>query len=143
MPNDEQTWDGRTSSLGWVLQRASARVERAMEQRLSRHGMNIRQFAVMMTILEQGGLSQSEIGARFTMPAYAISRAIDMLEEAGLAERRPHPTSRRRLTIHPTEKGKALGAELVAIVHEVNDSFAAPLSPQERARLLALLGRLI
>ena len=143
MSLEKETQQVRTTSLGWMIQRIARRLDAAMEQRLSRHDMTVQQFAVMMTVLETEALSQSEIGERFGMPAYAISRAIDHLEDLGLVERRPHPTSRRTLTIHPTGEGRAISEALFGIVKEVNDELAAALSPSERSQLQALLSQVV
>ncbi|RVT82203.1 MarR family transcriptional regulator [Rhodobacteraceae bacterium CCMM004] len=133
----------RATSIGWLLQRAARQAEAAMEERLTDVGLSVQQFAVMMTVLEDPGLSQTEIGARFSMPAWAISRAIDHLVAEGLVERRAHPTSRRTLAIYPTEEGRALAGRLFAIVGEVNDTVSAPLTGAERGTLAALLVKLV
>lgn len=132
MSIEDQTHHTRTTSLGWMIQQIASKVNRSMEKRLSRHGLNLQQFAVIMTVLEFDGLTQTEIGERFSMPPYAISRAIDHLERAALLERRTHPKSRRAFTIHATDKGRALSSSLHAIVREVNDELAAPLSRDQR-----------
>lgn len=133
----------RTSSLGWMIQRLARRLSQAMETRLDSHGLSLSQFAVMMTVLENDGLSQTEIGDRLGQPPYATSRAIDHLESVGLLERRPHPTSRRTHTVHATAAARALSRDLFAIVQEVNDTLAAPLSDQERATFLTLLTKVM
>ena len=143
MTLEQDTRRVRTTSLGWMIQRLSRRLERAMAERLAALGLSLPQFAVMMTVLETPGLTQAQIGDRFEMPAYSISRAIDQLEEAGLVERRPHPASRRAHTIYPTARGQALGADLFAVVGAVNDQLAAPLSARERDRFSRLLTKLL
>ncbi len=143
MSIENETRQVRTTSLGWMIQRLAGRLDRLMEERLSAHGLTLQQFAVMMTVLEFEGLTQSEIGARFGMPAYAISRAIDHLEGAGLLERRAHPTSRRAHTIHVTEKGRQLGPDLFRIVGDVNAELAAPLSDQQRDKFAELLSAVL
>lgn len=138
-----ETQQVRTGSLGWMIQRIARRLDQAMEQRLRAHGMTLQHFAVMMTSLETEGLSQTEIGVRFGMAPYAISRAVDHLETAGLLERRAHPTSRRTHTIHTTKNGRALSRDLFSIVREVNDELARPLSASERDQFRQLLERLL
>ncbi|NNE78954.1 MAG: MarR family transcriptional regulator [Silicimonas sp.] len=114
-----------------------------MEEKLSPHGLNLQQFAVMMTVHEFDGLTQTEIGERFSMPPYAISRAIDHLEQANLLKRRQHPTSRRALTIHATEDGRTLGLALFEIVNDVNNELTAPLTDSQREQLGGLLKALL
>ena len=139
MSVEKDTRRTRTTSYGWMIQQIAGRLNRAMESRLSPHGLNIQQFAVMMTVLEEGGQTQTEIGSRFSMPPYAISRAIDHLVQAELVERRAHPTSRRAFTIHATEKGRALAPVLFGIVGDVNAELTAPLTKEQREQLGTLL----
>ncbi|MCV6593148.1 MAG: MarR family winged helix-turn-helix transcriptional regulator [Silicimonas sp.] len=143
MTISQQTKRTRTSSLGWMIQRIGGRLNRQMEARLGEHGLSVPQFAIMMTVLERDGLTQAEIGQSYGMPAYAISRAIDHLEDTGLLERRPHPTSRRAHTIHTTPAGQDLGPTLFGIVKDVNAELAAPLSAEERKTFAALLRKIL
>jgi DNA-binding MarR family transcriptional regulator len=133
----------RTSSLGWMIQRIAGKLDRAMEARLSAHDLTVAQFAVVMTVLEHEGLSQTEIGERFGMPAYAISRAIDHLENTGLVVREPHPTSRRTHVIHATDAAYDLSASLFDIIRDVNAELATPLTTAERSEFLRLLKKLL
>jgi len=132
----------RTTSLGWMIQRIAKRLDLAMEARLSPLDMNLLHFAVMMTVLETEGLTQTEIGSRFSTPPYAISRALDHLEKAGHLERRAHPKSRRSHTVHASVQGKALGPTLFAIIRETNAELTAALSASEGDVLQGLLAKL-
>jgi len=129
----------RETSIGWMIQRLARRLDDAMNARLAEHGLNLQQFAVMMTVLEHGSLTQAEIGRRFAMPAYAISRAIDGLEEAGLIAREAHPTSRRAHQIRATEKGLALAPALFELVGRINADLTRELGRDDADRLHELL----
>lgn len=133
----------RRSSIGWLVQRVAAAAEREMAARLEPLGLSVLQFAVLVAVLERPGASQAEIGARFGQPAYAISRALDALEAAGLVARRPAPGSRRAKGVHPTEAARALAPELQAIVAETNATLTAPLEAGERQALAELLRRIL
>ncbi|MEL7014372.1 MAG: MarR family winged helix-turn-helix transcriptional regulator [Pseudomonadota bacterium] len=143
MAIEDDTKDVRSNSLGWMIQRIAQRLNDTMAEQLAPHDLTLQHFAVMMTVLEHAGLTQTEIGARFAMPPYAISRAIDHLVEKGFVERHPHPTSRRAHTIHATEAGQALSGTLFAIVRDVNAGFTAPLSEPERESFRSILTRLM
>jgi DNA-binding MarR family transcriptional regulator len=114
-----------------------------MAERLSPLGLSVLQFAVLGAVLEHPGASQAEIGARFGQPAYAISRALDALEAAGLVARRPDPHSRRAKGVHPTPAAETLAPRLREIVAEVNATLTAPLDASERQTLARLLDRLL
>jgi len=141
--SDSELTRARLSSIGWMLQRVATTAEREMAARLAPLGLSVLQFAVLVAVLERPGASQAEIGGRFGQPAYAISRALDALEAAGLVERRPDAQSRRINVVHPTETARALATQLREIVAESNAALTAPLSAQERQALAGLLARLL
>lgn len=133
----------REASMGWLIQRLAGRLDRAMEARLADLGLTLPSFAVMMTVLEDGPMTQAGIGKQFGMPAYTISRALDALEAAGYVERRPHPTSRRAHDIHATAAGLRLAPELHGIVRAVNADLVAGLDAEDSAAFLRLLKRVL
>lgn len=133
----------RTNSLGWMIQRIARQLDRAMESRLSEIDLNLQQFAVMMTVLETDGQTQTEIGNKFSIPPYAISRALDHLETSGHLERKPHPTSRRTHLVFATDQGRKLAPRLFAIVREVNSDLVAAFSAQEQNDFHKLLTKMM
>lgn len=132
----------REDSVGWVMQRLAKRLNDEMDKQLATLDLTVAQFAVMMTVLESGGMTQTEIGRRFGWPAYAITRVLNALEERGLLERRADPSSRRSFNIYASAEGKNLGPELFAIVQAVNGDFMGRLPQEDRAefrRMITLL----
>ena len=138
-----RTREARQGSLGWLIQRASTRIEAALSQALAEQGLTIQQFALLMRVLEHDDQNQTELGAAHAMPAWAISRALDGLESAGLITRRRCPISRRSQRIRATPAAQARAPALHALVAEVNARAFAPLSPEQRAQLHSLLTALV
>jgi len=133
----------REGSTGWLVQRLTGQLDRAMDAALAPHGLTVQRFAIVMTVLENEGLTQSEIGERFRAPAYQITRSIDALAADGFLERRPHPTSRRTNTVHATRQSLALVPTLVKIVETVNADLLAGLKAEECAQMHDLLGQML
>lgn len=132
----------REDSVGWVMQRLAKRLNDEMDKQLATLDLTVAQFAVMMTVLESGGMTQTEIGRRFGWPAYAITRVLNALEERGLLERRADPSSRRAFNIYASTDGEKLGPELFSIVQAVNGEFMGRLPQEDRAefrRMITLL----
>lgn len=129
----------RQGSAGWHIQRLAGQLDRAMNDALAEHGLHVQSFAVVMMLIENEGLSQRQIGQRFSAPAYAISRAIDGLERDGFLERRIDPASRRSNTVHATQKAKRLAPMLFKIVADVNARLLARLDEAERVHMIGLL----
>lgn len=132
----------REDSVGWVMQRLAKRLNDEMDKQLATLDLTVAQFAVMMTVLESGGMTQTEIGRRFGWPAYAITRVLNALEERGLLERRVDPSSRRSFNIYASAEGEKLGPELFSIVQAVNGDFMGRLPQEDRVefrRMITLL----
>lgn len=139
----EQTRQARENSLGWMIQRLAGQLNSDMGHRLAKLDLQLPQFAVMMMVLEHEPLSQAEIGKGFGMPAYAISRALDGLQDIGLVQRQPDPASRRAHVISTTAAGRAMAPKLHQIVAAVNDDLVRDFDDQEQAQILWLLRRLV
>ncbi|MCW1933865.1 MarR family winged helix-turn-helix transcriptional regulator [Pararhodobacter zhoushanensis] len=133
----------RHASPGWLIQRLSRRFEAEMEADLAPHGVTLGQFALLMASLEAEGLTQTDLGTIFAMPAWKISRHLDGLEASGLVIRQPDPASRRTHRIVPTEAARALAPALRGVGQAVNARLLAPLAPGDRDRLVALLQQVV
>lgn len=137
----KQTANVRQSSVGWLVKTVAAKYDKALKKQLDAHGLNPGHFAIMMTLLEQDGVTQAAIGKRVSMPSYATTRNIDALENLGLLERAEDETSRRNLSIRVTAKGRALAPTLFASVRQVNAQALSRLDDGEIEQLKILLSK--
>ena len=133
----------RTNSVGWMMKIISSRLGSHIKQELKHLGLNLKQFGVLMALLEWEGLTQTEIGNKITMPGYATTRTIDALEKKQLIERRTDERSRRSYRIYLTDKGHATGLELFIIVNKVNEDLLSVISATERKQLTTILQKIL
>ncbi|MBF0193532.1 MAG: MarR family transcriptional regulator [Magnetococcales bacterium] len=133
----------RVNSCGWLVKVLSLRMDKDMETELGDHGLNVKHFATLMTLLEQDNLTQTEIAQRVRNPQYVTSRLLDKLEERQLIERRPDPNSRRSHRVVLTDNGRSMKQILPAIVKRVNKKNLSPLDTDERTELIRLLKKLL
>lgn len=138
-----ETAAARMGSVGWQVQRVARRFESAMTEALRAEELTLAQFAILMSVTESDGQTQTEIGAGFSMPPWQISRALDGLQALGLIERRACTQSRRVHRIHATEAALTRAPGLRAVIAAVNAQVLAPLADTERAALSALLRQLL
>lgn len=133
----------RKSSVGWMLKMLSASLDNEMNSKLKPLRLNLAQFAILMTLLESDCLTQVELGKKISLPGYATTRNLDILEEAGLVKRQPHETSRRSLRVHVTDEGRAIAHKLFPIVREVNGELLSTLSNHEILQFETILTKLL
>ena len=67
---------------------------------------------------------------------------LDQLEADGLAERRMHPSDRRKHAVHLTAKGKRTLAKARQLALDYAEELLAPLDAEERETLRLLLRKL-
>lgn len=126
-----------------MLKRLSVALDDQMSNELQPLDLNLGQFAVLMTLLEAEGLTQTEIGKKIGMPGYATTRTLDALEEKQYVERRKDERSRRSHRICLTDHSRRIAPELFRIVRSVNEQLLSTLSTAETQQLAAILKKLV
>lgn len=129
----------REGSFGFLLQTVARRIDANMKEQLAAIGIDVKIFANLMYLSERDGINQRQIGEMLDFPDYYTSRNVDALVNAGLAERRPDPNSRRSTLIFLTDKGRSVARKLPPVIAECNARFLEPLSESERKQVIGLL----
>ena len=132
----------KKTSTGWLIKSLGVWLDKQMDIRLAPLGLSKGQFAIIMTLLENEGVTQAEIGRKILMPGYATTRNIDKLELDKLLKRQRHKSSRRAHSIYLTEKGRALAPTLLSIVNDVNSVFLESIDDKNRKELTGILSML-
>jgi DNA-binding MarR family transcriptional regulator len=83
-----------------------------------------------------------ELARRLHCDASYVTSIVDGLEQAGIAERRPHPRDRRIKTVVLTGRGVEVLAEVDAVLATTPAAFEV-LTEQEHEQLRQLLGRVV
>ena len=130
-------------SVGWLVNSAALKVNELMSNALQALNLTQGQFAIMKTLSEGDNITQKEIGKVVSMPAYAMTRNLDVLEQVGLLERKVDERSRRSFRICLTGKGRKLSPKLFDITRVVNEEFVAGLTQTEIEQLTKLLKKIV
>jgi MarR family transcriptional regulator, transcriptional regulator for hemolysin len=129
------------SDLCWLLSRASHALTTELTAALEDVGISPRTHAVLITALT-GEHTQSEIARRVGLDKTTMVVAVDELEAAGLAERRPSSTDRRARVIGVTEAGRRTVEQADAVLDRVREDVLGALPADEREVFLRALGTL-
>jgi MarR family transcriptional regulator, transcriptional regulator for hemolysin len=70
------------------------------DRRARAHGMTRAQWALLIWLERQPGLSQKELAELLEVEPITVARLIDRLEARGMVERRPDPRDRRIWRLH-------------------------------------------
>jgi MarR family transcriptional regulator for hemolysin len=70
------------------------------DKRARAHGMTRAQWAILIWLERQAGLSQKELAEILDVEPITVARLIDRLQARGMVERRPDPKDRRIWRLH-------------------------------------------
>lgn len=82
------------------------RVGRELRREARKVGVSPEQVSLLVAIKYAPGVGVGELAARERVSAAAMSKHVDRLERAGLAERRPSADDRRRVGLTLTDEGQ-------------------------------------
>lgn len=101
-----------------------------------------REWRVLGAVVENPGISPSDVAERVFLDRARASKAIGCLLDKGLLLRKPKPGDARHATLMPTDKGHQLYQSLLPVVAQHNQSLLAVLSSEEMVALDSMLDRL-
>ena len=97
----------------------------------------------MLTLIDADpGVTQQQLVERTRIDPSSMVGLLDELEERGLAERRRHPSDRRKHALHLTAKGRRTLGRAREVARGVVEKVLAPLNQRERETLQGLLRKL-
>jgi DNA-binding MarR family transcriptional regulator len=141
MFGEERPPEALSQYTGFLLNWVAAGSRRRFEKVLEDLGLKLQGFALMTTVETAPGSTQQELVGLTHIDPSTMVQTLDFLSEAGFAERRPHPTDRRKHTIHLTKKGeRALARAREAARDAAGETFRR-LDAEERRELHRLLAK--
>jgi DNA-binding MarR family transcriptional regulator len=128
----------RASSLV-LLKRLGFNAKQKSFEEYEKAGLSPYHHAILALLDEGVPETQAAIADSLGYDRGTLVGLLDELEEKGLIERRRDPDDRRRHLVTLLPAGKQKLAELRAISKQVEDTFLAPLDPEQRKSLHVLL----
>jgi DNA-binding MarR family transcriptional regulator len=128
------------------LFRAAHLADDRLGERIRRHDLEPGWFDLLAALRRSGTpyeLNPSELIRTTLLSSGGMTKRIDRLEHEGLVERRPDPADRRGTLIRLTPLGRALIDDALAAHVANEEELLAPLSAADRARLDAVLRKLL
>jgi len=131
-----------TEVIGYLVREAHRAYMRALQSRISAHGVSMGQWFFLCALWEEDGLTQRELSQRVGMMEPTTVTALNGMERAGLVTRVRNAHDRRKVNIFLTDKGRALRGTLEPYAKNLNQAALTGLSPGEAATAVSAIRRM-
>ncbi|MFJ8542600.1 MarR family winged helix-turn-helix transcriptional regulator [Streptomyces sp. NPDC093586] len=126
----------------WLLGRAAARGRALVAEALAAEGLKMWHHVVLSAVRDLAPVAQADLGRGIGLDPKDLVGVLNDLQAAGLVVRAPDPDDRRKNAVSLTEEGGRVLARCEKAARTANDELLAPLTAQERARLLDMVRRI-
>lgn len=109
----------------------------ALNDALGPWGITAGQFAQLLTLYEEDGLTAADLSRAVGIEPATMTRTLQRMERDGLIRREPDPDDARRQRIRLTDRAWSIEAEVKAAAGRINEVVLAGLPPADRERLLS------
>ncbi|WP_432097595.1 MarR family winged helix-turn-helix transcriptional regulator [Streptomyces sp. bgisy100] len=133
----------REASLGYQINHLARLLERALRDRIAAFGVVPGQFAQLLALYEQDGLTQRELCERVQIEQPTMANTLRRMERDGLVERVPDPNDGRQALVLLTDRAHEIRDGLVAIAHTVNETATRGLDAPDVDALLRSIAQVI
>lgn len=141
--NDGSSTLVRRSSLGYQINHLARLMAQALRVRIAPLGVVPGQFAQLLALYEQDGLSQRELCERVRIEQPTMANTLQRMERDGLIRRLPDPADGRRSAVVLTERALGLEDDLVGAARNINSEATQNIAEDELAAFMATLARII
>ena len=133
----------REASLGYQVNLLARLLAQALRERIEPLGVVPGQFAQLLALYEQDGLTQAELCGRVQIEQPTMANTLARMQRDGLIERVPDPGDGRRSLVMLTPRARELQDQLVDAARVVNATATRGLDEQQLSGFLATLAAVI
>jgi MarR family transcriptional regulator, transcriptional regulator for hemolysin len=124
------------NNIGFVVNRTAKAFVKALDSKLrEKVGVTFGQWKVMVMLVNQDGLSQTEIADRLGLEGPTLIPIIDKMEKEGLVIRKVDLSDRRNNRIYRTEKADALWDNMIKCALEIRQVSVKDI-PEENINIM-------
>jgi DNA-binding MarR family transcriptional regulator len=129
----------KQNQLGFLLGRVGRAHHKLMRQSLGDSGLHRGQPPVLFTLSEQDGRTNSELAALLEVTPATTTNMVKRMEQAGFVTRRRDAEDERVSRVYLTDAGRAVLAEMEAVIHQTETIMFDGFALEERVLLRRLL----
>jgi DNA-binding MarR family transcriptional regulator len=126
-----------------LLHRAGQCAADIFQGEMAEGGLTPRQYAVLQTVAQNEGLSQTALVERTGIDRSTLADIIRRMIKKGLLQRRRTKEDARAYAVRLTEEGNRVLRSAEPVARKVDDKILSVLSATERDRFLQDLGKIV
>jgi DNA-binding MarR family transcriptional regulator len=132
----------RLDSLGYQIALLNRLYDRRLQDAFEDLGVAPGQFAPLVMLFEQDGLTQAELCRRINVEQPTMANTLDRMERDGLIRRQPDPEDRRRATVHLTSRAAEMRIAVISRARKVAGQAVHRFPIAEQEQLFNMLARM-
>ncbi len=133
----------RIDSLGYQIGLLNRLYDRRLQDALKASGVAPGQFAPLVMLFEQDGLTQAELCRRINVEQPTMANTLERMERDGLVRRKMDSDDRRRAHIFLTPRARDIQSQAMEAARSVSSRAVGRLSLAEQDEMFRLLSRLV
>lgn len=133
----------RGASLGYQVNHLGRLLAQALRRRIAPLGVVPGQFAQLLALFEQDGLTQRELCDRVRIEQPTMAKTLQRMERDTLVRREPDAADGRRTRVVLTSRARRLEQRLVDAARDVNAVATRDLGDEELAAFMQTVARII
>ncbi|MXO62436.1 MarR family winged helix-turn-helix transcriptional regulator [Qipengyuania oceanensis] len=114
---------------------------RISEQYRARFGLKVPEWRIMAVLGDAGHLTQRDLTAATLMDKVAVNRACKVLEDRGLAVRKPNKDDGRSHHLELTEEGRAMHGGIMPLARAMEAEIVSGFTDEELTQFCTFLAR--
>lgn len=133
----------KRKSAGYLANHMARLFAQGLAARIKPLGIVPGQFAALLALWEEDGLTQKELIARLDLEQATMANTLSRMERDGLIRRTPHPSDARAQQIWLTPASRAIQQAAQEAAMNQNQLALSDLSPAEQQQFIDLMNRVI
>lgn len=131
-------------SIGYKITNTAKLITNRLNQNFKQNHLPVthEQWAIMIRLWEQDGLTQNSLATLTKKDSPSISRLINNMEKRELVKRVPHPVDKRTNLIFLTASGKKLQMSMIEQAQNTVDQISEGIDEQEMEIFLKVLQKI-
>jgi DNA-binding MarR family transcriptional regulator len=133
----------RIDSLGYQIGLLGRLYDRRLQDVLKDFGVAPGQFAPLVMLFEQDGLTQAELCRRINVEQPTMANTLQRMERDGLIHRKDDEADKRRALVYLTPRARDIQTKVMESSRAVSNPAVAGLSAADQDDMFRLVARMI